>query len=141
MVGPTRHGKGTKVMILVDGHGLPLGIDTESASRNECLLERTVLPETVPERLIYDRAADSDKLRDALESRGLELICPHRKGRKRPKRQDGLALRRYRRRWTVERTIAWLHNFRRVVTRWERYAYLYDGFIQLACLLIILKQF
>lgn len=41
----------------------------------------------------------------------------------------------------MERTIVWLHNFRRVVTRWERAAYLYDGFVQLACLQIILKRF
>lgn len=146
MVGPTRRGKGTKVMLLTDGHGVPLGIDTESASRSECklierLLNRAVVKDAIPERLIYDRAADSDKLRDALEARGVELICPHRKGRKRRKRQDGRALRRYVRRWKVERTIAWLHNFRRVITKWERYAYLYHGFVQLACLLIILKRF
>ena len=146
MVGPTRRGKGTKTMILTDGHGVPLGVDTESASRNECvlverLLDRAILPDVVPQRLIYDRAADSDKLRDALAGRGVELICPHRRGRKRPKRQDGRPLRRYKRRWKVERTIAWLHNFRRTVVRWETYAYLYESFVQIACLLIILRRF
>ena len=150
MVGPTRRGKGTKVMVLTDGHGVPIGVDTESASRNEVvlierLLDRAILPDVVPARLIYgliyDRAADSDKLRDALDARGVELICPHRRHRKRPKRQDGRALRRYKRRWKVERTMAWLHNFRRVVTRWENYAYLYESFVQIACLLIILRRF
>ena len=146
MVGPTRRGKGTKTMILTDGHGVPLGVDTESASRNECvlverLLDRAILPDVVPQRLIYDRAADSDKLRDALAGRGVERICPHRRGRKRPKRQDGRPLRRDKRRWTVERTIAWRHNFRRTVVRWETYAYLYESFAQIACLLIILRRF
>ena len=37
--------------------------------------------------------------------------------------------------------MAWLHNFRRVVTRWENYAYLYESFVQIACLLIILRRF
>ena len=146
MVGPTRRGKGTKVMVLTDGHGVPIGVDTESASRNEVvlierLLDRAILPDVVPARLIYDRAADSDKLRDALDARGVELICPHRRHRKRPKRQDGRALRRYKRRWKVERTMAWLHNFRRVVTRWENDAYLYESFVPIACLLIILRRF
>ena len=151
MVGPTRRGKGTKTMILTDGHGVPLGADTESASRNECvlvgrLLDRAVVPGVVPDRLIYDKAAGSDKLRDALADRGVELICPRRRGRRRPsrgrpKRQDGRALRRYRRRWKVERTIAWLHNFRRTVVRWENCADLDKSFVQIACLLIILRRF
>ena len=37
-----------------------------------------------PQRLIYDRAADSDPLRQRLNKRRIELICPHRRGRKRP---------------------------------------------------------
>src|SRR5262249_5177050 len=46
-----------------------------------------------------------------------ELICPHRRNRTRPAMQDGRSLRRYRHRWIVERTIAWLSNFRRLVVR------------------------
>jgi transposase len=33
------------------------------------------------------------------------------------KQQDGRALRRYRQRWKIERTFAWLSNFRRLVVR------------------------
>ena len=73
-----------------------------------------------PERLIYDKAADSQKLRDRLADQGIDLICPHREFKNRKHTtQDGRKLRRYKRRWIVERSIAWLHNFRRVVTRWE----------------------
>ena len=68
-------------------------------------------------RVIADKAYDSDPLRNRLRRRGIELICPHKKGRVRPATQDGLALRRYRRRWIIERTIAWLGNFRRLVVR------------------------
>ena len=132
-------------MLLVDGHGLPLAIDVDSASPAEVtliepLLEQAVTP-YVPTRLIYDRAADSEVLRERLARRGIELICPHRKGRVRPATQDGRPLRRYRKRWIVERTISWLQAFRRLVTRYEFYAVLYHSFAKLACLMIVLRRF
>ena len=132
-------------MLLVDGHGLPLAIDVDSASPAEVtliepLLEQAVTP-YVPTRLIYDRAADSDALRERLAERGIELICPHRKGRARPATQDGRPFRRYRKRWIVERTISWLQAFRRLVTRYEFYAVLYHSFAKLACLMIVLRRF
>ncbi len=94
----------------------------------------------VPPRLIYDRAADSDPLRERLAERGIELICPHRKNRVRKPTQDGRKLRRYRKRWKIERTIAWLHNFKRLVSRNEVYAHLFEGFAKLACLMICLRR-
>ncbi len=97
-------------------------------------------PRRKPDRLIADKAYDADWLRILLWSRGIELICPHRKGRKRPPLQDGRPLRRYKRRWIVERTIAWLQNFRRLVVRWERYSQMYLAFVHVACLLIAARQ-
>ena len=65
-----------------------------------------------PDRIIGDRAYDSDKLDERLsDQRGIEMIAPHRKGRKKPATQDGRKLRRYKRRWKVERLFAWLQNF------------------------------
>jgi transposase len=57
-----------------------------------------------------------------------------------PPMQDGRKLRRYKRRWKVERTFAWLGNFRRLVVRWERNITMYRAFFHVACLLIILRQ-
>ncbi len=132
-------------MTVIDGHGIPLGITTESASRNEIilsepLLQQILLPIERVKRLIYDKAADGDGLRHRLLARGIDLIAPHKKNRVRKKLQDGRKLRHYRRRWKVERSFAWLHNFRRVVTRWEYHAHLYHGFVQLACLSTILHK-
>jgi transposase len=124
---------------LIDGEGLPMGIDVHSARPAEVrliesLLDQHVLDEHAP-RLIYDRAADSDPLRDRLAGDGIQLICPHRKGRrKRHPAQDGRVLKRYRQRWKVERTIAWLGNYRRLLIRHERDPYLFRAFVQLACL-------
>lgn len=132
-------------MLLVDSNGLPLSIDVDSASPAEVkliepLIDQAIMP-YVPERLIYDRAADSDPLRERLADRGIELICPHRQGRVRPTSQDGRALRRYRHRWVVERTISWLQSFRRLVTRYEYYAFLFHSFAKLACIMIVLRWF
>lgn len=132
-------------MVLTDGHGTPLAADIASASPAEVTLIEPLLDKRVlrrkPKRLIYDRAADSDPLRARLAKRGIALICPHRKNRKRPPTQDGRPLRRYQRRWKVERSIAWLFNFRRVVVRYEHHAHLFHGFVQLACLYTILQRF
>lgn len=144
-VGKTKKGKGTKIMVLVDGEGTPLGADIASASQAEVkLIERLITKRTSrrrPRRLLYDRAADSDPLRRRLKTRQIELICPHRKNRQRTPTQDGRRLRRYKKRWKVERTISWLFNFRRLTVRYEHYDHLFLGFIQLACFYTILRGF
>ena len=50
-------------------------------------------------------------------------------------------MRRYARRYKVERTISWLQNFRRLVCRYERYPELFESFAVLGCLLITRKRF
>jgi transposase len=96
--------------------------------------------EQQPQRLIGDRAYDADPLDEALLELGIEMIAPHRRGRTRPKTQDGRPLRRYRRRWKIERLFAWLGNFRRLVVRYERHALNYLGFVHLGCILILLRR-
>jgi transposase len=132
-------------MLMVDGEGTPLSAFTTSASTSEVHAIETLVdtrtPERVPERLLYDKAADADWLRERLEVRGIALICPHRANRTQPPTQDGRALRRYKRRYKVERTISWLQNYRRLITRWEYYPELFEGFVHLACLYTILKGF
>jgi transposase len=92
-------------------------------------------------RLIVDRGYDSDPLRFRLQGCGIDMICPHRRNRKKPKTQDGRKLRRYKRRWKVERTFAWFGNYRRLLVRWERSLVVYRGFFHLACALITLNRF
>lgn len=145
-MGPTRRGKGTKIMLLVDAQGVPLAIDTECANRNEVnlierLIDRRIAAHYHPKRIIYDKAADCDGLRLRLRERQIDLISPHRRTRSSPSLQDGRKLRRYARRWIVERTISWLHNFRRTVVRWEYHAHLFRSFLVLAAITILLKRF
>ncbi|WP_444889446.1 transposase [Microbulbifer sp. DLAB2-AA] len=89
-------------MVVVDGEGILLGGTITSASPAEVKLLHPLNRKI--HRLVYDKAADSDPLRDSLLSRGIDLICPHRRNRKKASRQDGRKLRRYTRCWKVERT-------------------------------------
>jgi len=144
-VGPTKRGKGSKIMAIADRHGLPLAVHVVSASPNEATLveptlQRRFLRET-PERLIGDKAYDSDPLDQRIrEHLGVELVAPHRWNRSKPVTQDGRVLRRYRRRWKIERLFAWLHNYRRIVIRWEYYPENFLGMVQLACTVILLRH-
>ncbi len=143
-MGKTKRGKGTKLMALADRSGLPLAVHAASASPHEVTLVEATLEASFlgeePQRLIGDRAYDSDPLDAALQQqRGIEMIAPHRRNRKKPKTQDGRKLRRYKRRWKVERLFAWLGNFRRLVVRYERRAENYLGFVKLGCLVILLR--
>jgi transposase len=140
-------------MVVVDGQGVPLGKQLYSASPNEVRLAEETLasirvtrrhhggrPRQKPQRVIADRAYDSDPLRERLAARGIELVVPHRWNRSKPRTQDGRALRRYRRRWKVERTLAWLGNFRRLVVRYDRSTTIYEAFFHIACLMITLRR-
>jgi transposase len=144
-VGVTKAGKGVKIMVLVDARGLPVAVTTGSASPHESRLVQGLLDFMLtaqdPERIIGDKAYDSDLLDDDLAQEGIEMIAPHRRNR-RPEHatQDGRALRRYKRRWTVERTISWFQNFRRLCIRYEKSTMLFTGFLHLGCSIILLKQ-
>jgi transposase len=87
-----------------------------------------------------NRAYHSDPLNAQLGCLGIEMIAPHRRRRKKPKTQDGRKLRRYKRRWKIERLFAWLGNFRRLVVRYERRVENFLGFVHLGCIIILLKR-
>ena len=140
-VGKTKRGKGTKIMGIADGHGLPLALRTESASPAEVKLVQATLEARivaqVPERLIGDKAYDSDRLdRELMHHYGTEMIAPNKINRRIPT-QDGRPLRRYLRRWKIERLFAWLFNFRRLVVRYEYHAENFQGFVHLGAILIL----
>ncbi len=131
-------------MAICDRHGLPVAVHVASASPYEPHLVLATLEarflEDLPTRLIGDRGYDSDVLDGHLmDEYGIEMIAANRRGR--TPMQDGRPLRRARRRWKIERLFAWLHNCRRVVTRWERHVENYLGMVQLACARILLRAF
>ena len=138
-------------MVLVDGQGIPLGALLASASPHEVTLAEATLarvkvprrrgrPRNKPQRIIADKGYDSDPLRRRMKQRGIELIAPYRWNKKDKAFYDGRKLRRYRRRWKVQRTNAWFGNFRRLVVRYDRLLSVYQGFFHVACLIITLRH-
>ncbi len=131
-------------MVIADRHGLPVAAHVDSAKHHEVTLIEATLDKMAlpydPGVLIGERAYDSDN-HDAMlyETRGIIFVAPNRE--KRRKTQDGRALRRYKRRWQVERVNAWLRNFRRLVTRYEYHAANFLAFVQLGCIAILLRSF
>lgn len=143
-VGKTKKGKGTKIMGITDGNGIPIAICTHAANTHEVkLVEKTIgnrFGKKIPRRIIADKAYDSDSLDKTLKNRKIELIAPHKANRKRKDTQDGRPLRRYARRWKVERTFAWIHNWRRCVVRYDYHLENFTGFVLLAVLNMYLKR-
>ncbi len=132
-------------MLVADANGLPIALLTESASPAEVRLVEATLGERfvekLPQRLIGDKAYDSDPLDEILRAHGIALISPHKVNRVRAKTQDGRVLRRYRKRWKIERCFAWLQNFRRLVNRWEYHAHNFHAFVLLGCAVILLRNY
>lgn len=88
-------------------------------------------PRRRPRRLLGDGAYHSCRHRHELRARGISAAIP------RPKQSHGSGLGKER--WVVERTIAWLHRYRRLRVRYERRADIHEAFLQVAGCLICLK--
>ena len=131
-------------MGIVDAEGVPISVYTCSASPHEVTLVNETLDacvlDEVPQKVVGDKAYDSDKLDEQLaKERNVELIAPHKANRKKPATQDGRSLRRYKRRWKIERLFAWLQNFRRLVVRYEYHLSNFLSMVQLGCIIIVLR--
>ena len=98
-------------------------------------------PRQKPDRLIGDRAYDSDPLRKRLARRGITVIVPYRSNCVHRRYEDHRLLRRYRHRWIIERTFAWLGSYRRLLIRHERLTSMYCSLLYFAAALIALRRF
>jgi len=134
-IGLTKKGKGNKIMAICDANGLLIALAPGSASPHESSLVDTTIDacplNEIPAVLVGDKAYDSDKLDARLMAKGIRLIAPNRINRT-DNHEDGRCLRRYRRRWKIERCFAWLQNYRKVATRYEIKFINWVGYILLA---------
>ena len=129
-------------MAIVEKQGYPLGLHIASASPAEIkLVEKTIDALTAAEKpiwLIGDKAYDSDPMDKQLEEKyGIKLIDPDRRNRQ--KSHDGRSLRKYKKRWKVERFFAWLQSWRHITIRYDYYHENYLSMIQLACSMMFLN--
>jgi len=154
-VGKTKKGKGTKWMLVTDGNGLPLGFYLESASPAEITLADATLgtvrvtsrngqTKTRPQRLVADRGYASSDFRRSLQKRGIKVCIPAKKRpakwRKKLGRPWMTDKEIYKQRFTVERSFAWMGNFRRLLIRWEHHLSVYRGFCLFALSLVCINR-
>jgi len=135
-----------KLEVVTDASGLPLGMAADAADVPETDLLKPALdkvPVAVPPGtpVIADKGHDSDPLRDEVEADGYRTIIPHRKNRVKPSRNDGRRLRRFRHRWRIERTNAWLHCYRGLAVRWSYYSFIYVGIVYVSFIHMDLQRF
>ena len=135
---------GSKHHLLVDATGLPLAFTVTGGNRNDVtqlipLLDavpavrgRPGRPRSRPDSVIADRGYDHDKYRKLVRERGVEPVIARRQT------EHGSGLGRYR--WVVERTFAWLHNFKRLLVRYERRAEMHEAFLALGCCLVCYRR-
>jgi len=90
--------------------------------------------------MVLDRGYDSNELRAALARRGIDPIMPAQRNHPNATHQGGRRLRRHRRRWIVERTLAWPGWCRRLLVRHERLPSVHTAFFQQACAMLTLRQ-
>jgi transposase len=138
---PTDRGKaGAKHHVITDAAGVPLAGSTTPANRND-ISEMAPLvnklpevagkaghPRRKPDALQGDRAYDSEPHREGLRRMGIEPELPE-KGI-----DDDTGLGETR--WPVERTLAWLHQSRRLRIRYERLADIHQAFLTIAMIKI-----
>jgi transposase len=131
---------GSKHHLLTDAGGVPLAISLTGGHRNDVTQLMPLIdgvgpvrgkvgrPRKRAERLLADRGYDHDKYRRALRTRGVKPVIARRGS----EHGSGLGGER----WVVERTFAWLHNLRRLRTRYERSAELHLAFMLLGCAVV-----
>jgi len=125
---------------LTDGNGIPIVAHTTAANQHD-VTELLALVNDVPaikgktgapcyrfEELYADRAYDSDPHRQALREVGITPCIAERYT------EHGSGLGVYR--WVVERTLSWLHRFRRLRIRYERRLDIHQAFLMIACIVI-----
>jgi transposase len=154
-VGLTKKGKGTKWMLVVDGNGLPLGFHLDGASRAEVRLAEQTLdtirvarprgrPKRRPLKVVADRGYDSRGFRQALRRRGIRMCIPPKRRPKQWKAKRGRPVvartADYRLRYKVERSFAWLGNYRRLLIRWEHLFGVYRSLFVVALLHLCLRR-
>ena len=132
--------RGSKHHLITCGQGNPLAVALTAGNVNDVTPGRPRLPRTggmpstngsVSKRLLGDRAYHSSKHRRALRARGIQVRIA------KPKSRHGSGLGRER--WVVERTLSWLHQYRRLRIRYERRDDIHEAFLEIACSLICFK--
>lgn len=144
-LGRSRGGFSTKIHLLCDGHGLPLGfhltagqthessvLDELLISADERLLDENGERIAWPFALGGDKGYRADWIDQYLLDLGVNPVIPSKENEDRAARPVEFDKEAYRRRNVVERLIGWLKENRRIFSRFEKTAKNFGGMITLA---------
>ncbi|MDE3179802.1 MAG: IS5 family transposase [Acidobacteriota bacterium] len=132
--------RGSKRHLICDGRGVPLAVRLTGANRNDSQEALALVdaipplqgargrPRRRPDSVVGGRGYDSEAIRSGLRTRGILPLLAMR----RTKHGSGLGTWR----WVVERTFAWLNQFRRLRVRYDKRAYIHEAFLSLGCALV-----
>ena len=135
--------RGSKHHLICCGEGNPLAVALSAANVNDVTQTIGLVdqippvrgkrgrPRRRPRRLLGDGAYHSRRDRLALRARGIQAKIA------KPKSPHGSGLGRER--WVVERTLSWLHQYRRLRIRYERREDIHEAFLSIGCGLICFK--
>ncbi len=129
--------------MISDANGVPLAARLTGANRHDVTQLLPLVdaippisgcrgrPRTKPDAVQGDRAYDSEPHRKILRSRRIKPILAKRH----TEHGSGLGVHR----WVIERTLSWLHQYRRLRVRYERRADIHEAFLSLGCALVCWK--
>ena len=146
---PTDRGKqGSKIHLLVDKRGAPLGVVITGANRHDKTAAVDLIISIVVERpakkqhLCADKAYDSTDIREFVTLAGYTPhIKPNKRNSKKKPEPRGLGETTYpARRWVVERTLSWVTKRRSIRTRWSKKSANWLALVQLACAHILFNM-
>jgi transposase len=135
-LGRSRGGVGTKIHVAVDGLGKPTRIILSPGQDHDVTKAPDLIRDSEADKVIADKAYDSDALIDQIKAQGATPVIPPRENRKDPRDYDH---QDYKKRNVVERFINVLKQCRRVATRYEKTARNFLGFVLFASTLVALS--
>jgi transposase len=142
----TRGGYGSKVHLMTDAGGLPIGMLLTEGNRNECPMFERLLADTLsntggvtPERLAADRGYSADRLRQTIVSMGIEPVIPYRKTEHVNGDRLPIDAQAYKGRNVVERCVGRLKEMRRICTRYDKLADSYLAMLTLGMTVLYLR--
>ena len=156
-LGRSRGGFSSKIHLVCDGHGNPLGAVISGGHRNDSALFEQALksvsipqklgrPKTKPRAVVADKGYDFSPVRYYLRKRNIEAVIPPRKmpeswqcHKRGPKPKTNFKL--YKERNVIERFIGWMKNCRRIATRFEKYANSFLAMVNVAFIKFYLKKY
>jgi transposase len=141
----TRGGYGSKVHLMTEANGLPIGLVLTQGNRNECPVFEELLEQTLqhgggvmPKRLAADRGYSADRLRNKLQAMGIEPVIPMRKT-EHVKDRPAFNATAYKGRNVIERCVGKLKDMRRIGTRYEKLASSYRAMLTLGMIVLYLR--